>query len=52
MTSVVYKVAAALLATWLGGVLFGRSGFWHILLLCAIAITVVQLTADRRATQK
>ena len=48
----VYQVAAALLAVWLIGVMFGCGSFLHILLLCAIAIAVVQIIADWRAKQK
>lgn len=43
-------VAFVLLAVW--GVswgLFHKGGFVHILLLCAIAIMVVQFVADRKA---
>ncbi len=44
-------VALALFLVWLLGVLLGKGGFLHILLLCAIAIVVVQFVAARRAAQ-
>jgi uncharacterized membrane protein len=44
-------VALALFLIWLLGVLLGKGGFLHILLLCVIAIVVVQFVADRRAAQ-
>ncbi len=44
-------VAFALFIVWLLGVLLSKGGFLHILLLCAIAIVVVQFVADRRAAQ-
>lgn len=43
-------VAAVLFIVW--GVswgIFHKSGFIHILLLCAIAVAVVQFVADRKA---
>jgi F0F1-type ATP synthase assembly protein I len=44
-------VAAALFVVWaVSWGLFHKSGFVHILLLCAIAIAVVQFVADRKAT--
>jgi F0F1-type ATP synthase assembly protein I len=43
-------VAAVLLVVWVvSWGLFHKSGFVHILLLCAIAIMVVQFVADRKA---
>ncbi|MEJ7655101.1 MAG: hypothetical protein WKH64_18080 [Chloroflexia bacterium] len=44
-------VALALFVVWLLGVLLGKGGFLHILLLCTIAIVVVQFVAARRAAQ-
>ncbi|HEY0004070.1 MAG TPA: lmo0937 family membrane protein [Pyrinomonadaceae bacterium] len=43
-------ISIALLLIWAGGMLFHKGGFIHILLLCAIAIIVVQLVAMRKAT--
>lgn len=48
---VIWLVALALFVVWLAGVLFGRGGFIHILLLCAVAIALVQWVAERRAAQ-
>lgn len=43
-------VAAVLLLVWaVAWGLFHKSGFIHILLLCAIAVAVVQFIADRKA---
>lgn len=42
-------VAVLLVVGWSVGMLFHKSGFIHILLLCAIAVIVVQLVAGRRA---
>ena len=44
-------LALALFVIWLAGVLLGKSGFIHILLLCSIAVAVVQWMAERRATR-
>jgi hypothetical protein len=46
---VVWLVAVLLVLGWAVGMLLHKSGFIHILLLCAIAIIVVQLVAGRRA---
>lgn len=48
----IWLIAAALYLAWLIGLLLGKGGFLHILLLCAIAITVVQSVAQRRATKE
>jgi hypothetical protein len=45
----VWLVAVLLVIAWSVGMLLHKSGFIHILLLCAIAIIVVQLVAGRRA---
>jgi hypothetical protein len=45
----VWLVAVLLVVAWSVGMLLHKSGFIHILLLCAIAIIVVQLVAGRRA---
>ncbi|HEY0544565.1 MAG TPA: DUF5670 family protein [Pyrinomonadaceae bacterium] len=44
-----WVVSAALLLVWVIGLIFHKGGFLHILLLCAIAIILVQLIAGRRA---
>jgi hypothetical protein len=44
-----WVIAAVLLIAWAIGLFFQKGGFLHILLLCAIAIIVVQLVAGRRA---
>jgi hypothetical protein len=44
--------AAGLFAAWLvGKFVLGREGFVHILLLCAVAVAVVQLVHERRAAR-
>jgi uncharacterized membrane protein YiaA len=48
---VIWLLALALFVAWLAGVLAGRGGFIHILILCAVAVAVVQWVADRRASQ-
>lgn len=48
---VIWLVALALFVAWLVGVLAGRGGFVHILILCAVAVAFVQWVADRRASQ-
>ena len=45
----VWIVAIVLVLGWAVGMVLHKSGFIHILLLCAIAIIVVQLVAGRRA---
>lgn len=42
-------IAVLLVLGWSVGMLLHKSGFIHVLLLCAIAIIVVQLVAGRRA---
>ncbi|MBA3767385.1 MAG: lmo0937 family membrane protein [Acidobacteria bacterium] len=42
-------IAVLLVIVWAGGMIFHKGGFIHILLLCAIALIVVQLVALRRA---
>ena len=45
-------VVAALFAAWLvGKFVLGREGFVHILLLCAVAVGVVQFVHERRAAR-
>jgi hypothetical protein len=47
----IWGIAGTLFAVWLIGVLLGKGGFLHVLLLCAIAVAVVQWMAERRATR-
>ncbi len=46
-----WYVALGLFAAWLLGLLLGKGGFLHILILCAVAVALVQWIADRRASQ-
>ena len=48
---VIWLLALALFVAWLVGVLLGKGGFIHILILCAVAVAFVQWVADRRASQ-
>ena len=48
---VIWLLALALFVAWLVGVLAGKGGFIHILILCAVAVAFVQWVADRRASQ-
>ena len=48
----IWGLTIALLLIWLGGVLFGKGGFIHILLLCAISLALVQWIAERRGRQE
>jgi hypothetical protein len=43
-----WLLALALFVAWLVGLLLGRGGFLHILILCAVAVAFVQWIADRR----
>jgi Family of unknown function (DUF5670) len=46
-------VAAALFVVWLvGKFVLGKEGFVHILLLCAVAVGVVQFVHERRAARQ
>jgi hypothetical protein len=50
---VIWLISAALFVAWLAGkFVFGKEGFIHILLLCAVAIAVVQLVHDLRAARQ
>ena len=52
MRRVLWLLALALFVVWAAAKFaFGKSGFVHILLLCAVAVVVVQWIADRRAAQ-
>jgi hypothetical protein len=44
-----WVISVLLILAWSVGMIFHKGGFLHILLLCAIAIIVVQLVATRRA---
>jgi hypothetical protein len=45
-------LAASLFVIWLvGKFVLGREGFIHILLLCAVAVAVVQLVHERLAAR-
>ena len=46
-----WVIAVALFLAWLVGLLLGKGGFLHILLLCAIAVAVVQWAHERRAAR-
>ncbi|HKS26605.1 MAG TPA: lmo0937 family membrane protein [Pyrinomonadaceae bacterium] len=44
-----WVIAVLLAVAWSIGMVLHKGGFIHILLLCAIALIVVQLVAGRRA---
>jgi hypothetical protein len=44
-----WVIAVILVLIWSVGMIFHKGGFIHILILCAIAIIIVQLVATRRA---
>ena len=44
-----WVVAVLLAVAWAVGMLLHKGGFIHILILCAIALVIVQLVAGRRA---
>ncbi|HZH92296.1 MAG TPA: hypothetical protein VEX70_16990 [Pyrinomonadaceae bacterium] len=48
----IWGIVLALLAVWLIGVLAGRGGFIHVLLLCGVAVAVVQWMAEHRAGRR
>lgn len=47
----IWTIAAGLFVAWLVGLALGKGGFLHILLLCAVAVAVVQMVARYRAAQ-
>ena len=48
----IWLLSAGLFAAWvLGKFILGKEGFIHILLLCAVAVAVVQFVHDRRAAR-
>ena len=49
---VIWGIVVVLLVTWLGCLLLGKGGFIHILLLCAVALALVQWVAERRGRQE
>ena len=49
----VWLVAIALFVAWfVGKFILGKGGFVHIILLCAVAVAVVQFVHDRRAARQ
>jgi Family of unknown function (DUF5670) len=42
-------IAVLLVVAWAVGMILHKGGFIHILLLCAVALIIVQLVALRRA---
>jgi uncharacterized membrane protein YiaA len=49
---VIWIIAIVLFVVWLVGVLAGKGGFIHILILCAVGVAVVQWAAYRRAARR
>ena len=45
----VWVAAVVLVLAWAIGMVLHKGGFIHILLLCALALVVVQIVAGRRA---
>ena len=49
---VIWLISLVLFVAWLTGkVVFGKGGFIHVLLLCAVAVALVQWVHERRAAQ-
>lgn len=48
----IWGIALTLFAVWLLGLLLGRGGFLHVLLLCAVAVGLVQWMAEHRAGRR
>jgi len=46
----IWGIALTLFVVWLLGMLLGKGGFIHILLLSAVSVAVVQWMAERRAS--
>ncbi|HYE63958.1 MAG TPA: lmo0937 family membrane protein [Pyrinomonadaceae bacterium] len=44
-----WVIAVVLIVAWSLGLILHQSGLIHLLLLCAIAVIIVQLVAGRRA---
>ena len=52
MRRVIWLIALTLFVVWAAAKFaLGKGGFVHILLLCAVAVAVVQWVADYRAAQ-
>jgi len=49
---IIWGLTIVLLLVWLGGVVLGKGGFIHILLLCALSLALVQWIAERRGRQE
>ncbi len=49
---IIWGIALTLFAFWFVGVLAGRGGFIHVLLLCSVAVAVVQWMAEHRAGRR
>ena len=50
---VIWLIAAALFVAWAAGkFVFGKGGFIHIILLCAVATALVQFVHDRLAARR
>jgi hypothetical protein len=45
-------VATALFMAWIAALIFGKSGLYHILLLCAVGVTFVEAISILRAAEK
>jgi hypothetical protein len=51
--AVFWYIAIGLFVAWFAGkFVFGKGGFIHILLLCAVAVALVQWVAHYRAAQQ
>ncbi|MGB8507891.1 MAG: DUF5670 family protein [Pyrinomonadaceae bacterium] len=49
----IWLIATVLFVVWfVGKFILGREGFIHILLLCSIAVALVQFVAERRAARR
>lgn len=49
--TIVWSIALALYGVWVVAVLWGKGGFMHLFLFCAIGTTFLQGMADHRAAQ-
>lgn len=47
----IWAIAVILVIAWSIGMFLHMGGFLHVLILCAIAIIIVQLVARRRAVE-
>jgi len=49
----IWLTAATLFAAWfVGKFVFGKGGFIHVLLLCAVSVAFVQFVHDRLAARR